>query len=66
MSKRELMEEYKIRLREKVFTSKDGELQLRYQDAVNVFQTLLDDLAYQEYLNQERRYDFWGNEIKHK
>lgn len=59
------MEEYKIRLREKVFTSNDGELQLRYQDAVNVFQTLLDDLAYQEYTHNERKYyDFWDTEIE--
>lgn len=65
MYRHKIVDEYKIRLQEKVFTSKDGELQLRYQDAIDVFQSLLDDLVYQEYLNQDRRYDFWGNEIKH-
>lgn len=65
MDKIELISEYENRLKEHVFTSNDGELQLRYESVIQCFKTLLDDLFYQEYLHQERRYDFWGEEITH-
>lgn len=66
MKRRKIISEYMSRIREVAFASCDGEYQLRCKDAENVFISLLDDLLYQEYLNNEcRRYDFWDEEIKH-
>lgn len=67
MKRRKIISEYMSRIREVAFASCDGEYQLRCKDAEKVFISLLDDLLYQEYTHNERKYyDFWDEEIGHK
>ena len=50
---------YKQILFDRVCESSDNEMVVRYADAVDVFDQMLDEMMFDEY----KKYDWWGNEI---
>lgn len=59
MKTKKLLDDFTENLCQRASKHNDGELIVRYYDAINVLRDLLIAMEYQE----SKRYDYWGNEI---